>query len=118
MLFGHGAPKLLNYGTLSEAFPDPLGLGSPTSLVLATLAEAGCSVLLILGLGTRLAAIPLAITMSVAFFLVHAQDPWKIKELAFVYLTVYLSLIVAGGGCCSLDTLIGRKWKGGPEAGK
>ena len=53
-------------------------------------------------------ALPLAFTMIVALFLVHAKDPWKVKELAAVYLCVYLSLILMGAGEFSLDGLISK----------
>ncbi|MGB1041036.1 MAG: DoxX family protein, partial [Flavobacteriales bacterium] len=47
-------------------FPDPIGMGATTSLALAVFSEVLCSILLIVGLGTRFAAIPLLITMLVA----------------------------------------------------
>jgi len=68
-------------------------------------AEVGCSILLILGLWTRLALIPLAITMIVALFVVHGADPWKVKELAAMYLLVYATLLLTGAGQFSLDHL-------------
>ena len=104
----HGIQKIMNFGSLSAVFPDPLGLGSQLSLILAIAAEVGCSVLLILGLGTRVAVLPLAFTMVVALFFVHAADPWKIKELAAVYLAMYAVIFVTGPGDFSLD----KKWFG------
>jgi putative oxidoreductase len=43
--------------------------------------------------------------MMVALFAVHASDPWKVKELAAVYLAVYVSLAFTGAGQFSLDHL-------------
>lgn len=111
MLFGHGLDKLRDFSDMAGKFPDPIGLGSTTSLVLAVLAEFGCSALLILGLGTRLAAIPLAFTMLVAVFVFHADDLWEVKELAAVYLVVFTTLILTGGGRFSCDAAIHRKLK-------
>lgn len=105
----HGAAKLQGFAAMAEAFPDPLGVGSRISLVLAIGAEVGCSILLILGVGTRLAAIPLAFTMIIALFWVHNDDPWQKKELAAVFLAVYATLFVAGGGACSLDVVFKRR---------
>lgn len=51
----HGWQKLQNFDMLSTVFPDPLGVGSTISLVLIILAEFGCSLLIIIGLFTRLA---------------------------------------------------------------
>lgn len=110
MLLGHGWPKLAKFSELADKFPDPLGMGSQLSLIAALGAEVLCSILLILGLGTRLAAVPLAFTMGVALLLVHGADPWQKKELAAVYLVVYVALVLTGGGWISLDGIIrGRK---------
>ena len=103
LMLVHGFQKVLGFSKLSGAFPDPIGVGSQLSLILAIGAEVGCSVLLILGLGTRLAVVPLAFTMLVALFLVHADDPWNVKELAAIYLLVYASLFLTGSGQFSLD---------------
>ena len=106
LMLVHGTQKLMGFSELSTKFPDPLGMGSQLSLISAIGAEVGCSLLLILGLGTRFAALPIAFTMIVALFLVHASDPWRVKELAAVYLCVCLSLILTGAGEFSLDRLI------------
>ena len=105
MMLVHGIPKLMGFSEMAGQFPDPLGMGSQFSLISAIGAEVGCSLLLILGIGTRFAAIPLAITMMVALFVVHASDPWNVKELATVYLSVYVSLAFTGAGRFSLDHL-------------
>ncbi len=103
MLLAHGLPKLQNFSSIAEQFPDPIGLGSTFALGLTVFAEFFCSGLLILGLATRLASIPLAITMAVAAFLIHAADPFQKKELALLYLSGYLALVFLGSGKISLD---------------
>jgi putative oxidoreductase len=105
MLAGHGWGKLMSFGTLSQKFPDPLGVTSPVSLALAIFGELVCSVLVVLGVYTRLAAIPPLITMAVAAGIHHAGDPWADKELAVLYALVFLALIVVGGGRYALDRL-------------
>lgn len=102
MLLAHGWPKLAGFQERMNVFPDPLGIGSSLSLGLAIFAEVGCAILLILGVLTRLASIPLFITMAVAFFIVHADDPFGRKELAFVFLGIYASTFFLGGGQFSL----------------
>ena len=106
LMLVHGVQKVMGFSEMADKFPDPIGIGSQLSLICAIGAEVGCSLLLIVGLGTRLAAIPLAFTMIVALFIVHASDPWKVKELAAVYVSVYLSLIFTGAGEFSLDRRI------------
>jgi putative oxidoreductase len=109
MLAAHGFPKLKNFDQLTTQFPDPLGLGSFTSLLLAISAEVFCSILVILGLGTRVAAVPLVITMLVASVIVHADDPWQRKEFALLYLIPFLSMIFTGAGRYSIDHLLSRE---------
>ena len=103
MLFAHGWPKLAGFADKSGGFPDPLGIGSPASLTLAVFAEVLCALVLMLGLLTRAVAIPLLITMVVAAFLVHADDPFQKKEFALLYAIPFLSLIFTGAGSFSVD---------------
>jgi putative oxidoreductase len=111
MLLLHGWGKLTGYAQMAPQFPDPLGIGSHASLALAVLAEALCSTLLVLGLFTRLAALGLVINLGVAFWFVHghALAGAHSGELAFIYLAGYVVLLLAGGGCCSLDGRPGGK---------
>jgi putative oxidoreductase len=103
MFFGHGLPKILDFSARSAAFPDPLGLGNNVSLALAIFGEAVCSILIALGLFTRLAATPFLITMLTAAFLVHSADPWAKKEFALLYAAPALTLIFTGAGAFSID---------------
>jgi putative oxidoreductase len=73
------------------------------SLVSAIGSEVGCAALLVIGLGTRLAALPLAFTMGVAAFVVHGADPWAKKELAVLYGAVFLVFFFTGSGRFSVD---------------
>jgi len=120
MLLAHGWGQLSGFSEMSGAFPDPLGLGSAASLGLMVFAEVFCSLGLIVGLATRPAAMPLAIGMAVAAFVQHASDPWQKKELAVVYLVVYIAIACTGAGRWSLDHLIARRLsaeRGNSEAG-
>lgn len=105
----HGFQKL---GWLTAGgeiqFGDPIGLGVATSLYLTVFAEFFCSIFLLIGLGTRLALIPLIITMIVAVFIVHAPDGFDKKEMGLHYLLVYVFLLVAGPGKYSVDQLISK----------
>jgi putative oxidoreductase len=106
----HGLPKfqrLLEGGEIQ--FGNPIGLGPALSLILTVFAEFFCSIFIALGLGTRLAAIPLMITMSVAAFIAQGGDPFQRKELALLYLLFYLVLLVIGSRKYSLDYLLTRR---------
>jgi putative oxidoreductase len=108
MLFLHGWPKLQGYAEKASSFPDPIGVGSQASFWLVVFAEVLCALFVLLGIATRWAAIPLAVTMAVAGFIVHAADPLQGKELAMVYLCLYVALFFLGGGSFGLDNFIKR----------
>ena len=104
----HGLPKLMNMMSGNSKFGDPLGLGKDLSLGLTVFAEFVCAILLMLGLATRLALIPLIITMLVAAFVAHADDPFGKKEMALLYLVVFITLLITGPGKYSIDNALGR----------
>lgn len=106
-----------------EMMGDPIGLGPTASLLLITFAEFVCSLLVIVGLATRFAAVPVVIGMAVAAFVAHGGDPWTAgagyelftsgaaeswasKEPALIFLVVFLALVFTGAGRYSLDHLI------------
>ncbi len=106
-MLSHGWGKFMQFfGDEPLQFGDPIGVGVAASLALAVFAEVFCSLGLVVGLLTRLACIPLFTTMAVAFFIVHGDDPFGRKELAFVYMFGYLALLLTGPGRFSLDALI------------
>jgi len=108
----HGYPKLMKLLAGGEIrFADPFGLGMTFSLVLAVFAEFFCSILVGFGIGTRLATIPLIVTMFVAAFIAHGADPFGKKELALMYLIIYIFLLFTGSGKFSVDYLISKKSK-------
>lgn len=111
MLFGHGFDKLVNFSDKAANFPDPIGVGAALSLALAVFAEFFCSVAIGFGFATRLATIPLIITMITAAFVIHADDPWGRKELAILYMIPYLALLFTGAGKFSIDWLWFQKKK-------
>lgn len=109
MALGHGWGKLANFSNIAGQFPDPLGIGTTLSLGLAVFAEFFCAILVVIGLVTRWAAIPVAVTMAVAAFLVHAQDPFARKELALLYLVAFIAIAFNGAGRYSVDDMRWRR---------
>jgi putative oxidoreductase len=119
---GLGKVRMLFAGNF-EQMGDPIGLGPVLSLILVTMAEFLGALLVMLGLGTRLAAALVVVSMSVAAFVAHGSDPWTMergymlfttgqskswasKEPALLYLIPFLALIFTGAGEFSLDRLI------------
>lgn len=109
LLMSHGIQKLTSFHELSATFPDPLGVGNTLSLVLAIFGELVCSMGFIIGLLYRLALIPMIFTMSMAFFVIHGNDTFSVKELAFVYLAVFVLMYIAGPGKFSIDHLLANE---------
>ena len=109
LLMNHGIQKWSNFQEMSAVFPDPLGIGSPLSLGLAIFGELVCSMAFIIGFLYRLAMIPMIFTMIVAFFVVHANEVFSVKELAFIYLVVFILMYIAGPGKFSIDHIIGNE---------
>lgn len=109
-MLSHGWGKFLKLiGDEPIQFADPIGVGVTASLALTVFSEVFCSILLILGLATRLAAIPSLITMLVVAFIVHANDGFGKQELPLLYGMIYFAIAIAGAGKYSLDNLIYKK---------
>ncbi|WP_456313453.1 DoxX family protein [Pseudomonas shirazensis] len=110
LMISHGLPKLNTLLAGGEIqFPDPLGVGNTASLTLAVFAEVICSFFIFIGLATRLATLPLIITMLVAVLIIHGADPMDAKEMGILYLLFYVLLLVTGSGKFSIDNLISKK---------
>ena len=104
LLLTHGFPKfqkLVGGGEIELG--DPIGLGPGPSLFLAVLGEFICPILIIIGFKTRWVAIVPAITMAVASFKVHAEDPFGTKEKALLFLLIFVTIILLGPGRYSID---------------
>jgi putative oxidoreductase len=105
MLWQHGWPKLMHFSERMDSFADPFGLGSALSLVLIVFAEVVCAALVVLGLWTRAALIPLIIGMAVIAFMVKGDADFGEKELALVYLFAYVTLLFTGSGRFAIDRI-------------
>jgi len=105
----HGWGKLVKLVNGNFEFGDPIGIGVEASLILTVFAEIFCALFIILGLFTRLAAIPLIITMIVAVFIVHLDHDFGKKELGLFFLISYLVLFLSGAGTYSVDALRTKK---------
>jgi putative oxidoreductase len=106
LMLTHGYSKLMKLVHGDLGFADPIGIGEPASLVLTVFAEFFCSILIILGLWTRLALIPLSITMLVAVVIIHAPDGMDKKEHGLMYLLPYIALFLLGSGKFSVDAFL------------
>jgi putative oxidoreductase len=104
LFYKHGLEKVLHFQTMATHFPDPIGVGARFGLVYALLSDAICSVLVAIGLVTRLAAFLVVVNMAVIFiFMHHGSFVEDHAELVYVYLGAFLTLVLAGPGKFSID---------------
>ena len=102
-LITHGYVKFLKVIQGDFKFSEPLGIGSAPSLILTSFGEFIAPIFIIIGYKTRFFSFFPTITMSVAFLIAHAGDPFSRKEKSFVYLIAFLALCFSGPGKYSLD---------------
>ena len=99
----HGIPKLSKLSKLPINFPDPLGITETGSYIGTIIAEVIAPILIIIGIRTKLAWIPVIFTMAVAAFVVHGNDALAKKELALLYMIAFIAVFLAGPGKYSFD---------------
>jgi putative oxidoreductase len=112
----HGAEKLFSFGAMQQTFVahnlDPLHIGAIPSLLIATMADGICSLLLVFGLFTRWAALFLFGNIFVAWALVHhfqfLGPNTDHGEMIVLYLGGCIALFFSGAGKFSLDALFDR----------
>jgi putative oxidoreductase len=107
-LITHGYPKFLKLVAGNISFPDPLGIGEPTSMTLAVIGEFIAPIFIAFGIKTRIAAIPPAIAMGVAIFIVHGEDTFSKQEHAFLYFAAFIAIALLGGGKFGVDGILKR----------
>ena len=111
----HGWEKPTTFAAMAVNFPDPIHIGPVPSLVFALISDAICSVLVMLGLGTRWAALYIIVNVSTAWALVHHFVFYGVPyglgdhgELCTLYISAFLAIFVAGPGRYSLDAIIAK----------
>lgn len=110
IIIGHGWKKMLKlFSGEPIQFLDPIGIGQSLSLALVVFAEVLCGVLIIIGLKTRLATIPLMIAMFVAIFFVQISSPFGKMELPLLFFVSFFCIFLLGGGKYSVDHILKKK---------
>ncbi len=108
LMIQNGYHKLLKFGEFAANFVDPFGIGNTATLVLVIFAEFFCAVLIVLGLLTRLAAIPLVINMFMAIAIGHNYKIFTEAQLPTLFLAAFITLLFVGPGKYSVDRMIGK----------
>lgn len=108
LIIPHGYSKLMSFASRSSGFSDPFHIGSSTSMALIIFAEFFCGALVVLGLLTRLACIPLIIGMGTVVFMINHGNLTGKNETPVLFLGCFLVLLITGPGKASIDHLIGK----------
>lgn len=104
----HGLKKLGIPNGVAEVIPNPYNIPHWINENIALAANLICPILLIFGLFTRLATLPiLAVTLS-GYFIVHGHDSLLVRDIPFVYSLCFLFLTFMGAGKYSLDYIISK----------
>lgn len=104
-----GYGKIEHYQQYLPLFKDYTGLGVKTSYNLVIFAEFFCGILVTIGLLTRLAVIPILITMIVVIFIALKDKGFNDKQLPFLYLILSLVIFILGSGKYSTDALLFKR---------
>ncbi len=105
----HGSDKLFHWRQEVQSIPDPFGLGATFSLGIAVFSDFFCALLVMLGLFTRLATLPILGTTLVGFFFVHLGDSWAEKDAPLTYTIMFLLVLLLGPGKYSVDGWLEKK---------
>lgn len=108
LMMAHGYDKLIHINEYKTEFLNFLGIGSTTSLLLVIFAEFFCALFILIGLFTRIVAIPLIIAMGVVVFQVNHLDFFDKAELGSLYMVGYLVILLCGPGKVSVDGIAGK----------
>jgi putative oxidoreductase len=107
VLIVHGLPKIEHYRREAAAIEDPFHLGQKVTIAFAIFAEVVCPILMIVGVGTRLFALPVMIVTAIALLRVHPE--WTIDQAQFAWMLLILfgTIAIAGPGQYALGTWLG-----------
>ena len=108
LVLPHGYDKLVHFEGNEKQMLNFLGMGQTMSLALVIFSEFFCALFVLLGLFTRLAAIPLIISMSVAVTLAHNGRIFGDGEHAALFAVGFLVILLVGPGKISADGMMGK----------
>jgi putative oxidoreductase len=110
-----GWGKLHDLGKVTGFFTER-GIPAPRfNAVLVAVSELGCGAFLLVGLLSRLAAVPLVFSMTIAIITAKRADLSGVTDLfavdEFIYIVMAIVVMVLGAGLVSVDGLMARRMK-------
>lgn len=109
----HGGYKLQHFSWMIQNYPNPVHIGSLPTFIIAFTSDVICSWLVMLGIGTRWAALYMFCNLFVGWatilqFLFWNRGNWA-GEMMIIYMAVLITIVLAGPGKYSLDGLIQKR---------
>ncbi|MBC6110916.1 DoxX family protein [Pedobacter fastidiosus] len=102
LIIVHGLKKI-GIGGVAEVVPNPFGIPQNLNEILAITANLLLPQLIIIGLFTRFATLPILAVTLTGYFVVHGNDPLIVRDVPFMFSLGYLLIAVVGPGRFSLD---------------
>ena len=104
----HIIGKLQDYNNVVIGFQSILELSAATSFALTVLFEGLFAAMIIMGVGTRLAAILMMLVSAVAVTdaFLAGNITADAAKLEFVYMGIYITLIISGGGKYAISRVL------------
>lgn len=103
MINTHGMKKIVHFEESIQHIPDPFGIGGEISTYIAITANIVAPIFVIFGFVTRLAALVILSVTLIGFFVVHANDPWTVRDIPLMYSLAFLLILYLGAGKYSID---------------
>jgi putative oxidoreductase len=111
----HGWEKVSLLSLVNPNFADPLHIGTTPSWIFALFTDGICSLVIVLGIGTRWLSVLCFFNIFVAWTLVHhfaflGKNPGADHgELIVQYLIAFAVLVIGGPGRYSVDGMLADK---------
>lgn len=100
VVYLHLIGQMQTYDNVVNHYPQILGFDSATSFAIVAITKATLATMIIVGLFTRFAASWMMViaALSVAEAMMPDVIPSERAKLDFVYMGIYLTLVISGGG--------------------
>ena len=100
VVYLHLIGQMQTYDNVVNHYPQILGFDSATSFAIVAITKATLATMIIVGLFTRFAASWMMViaALSVAEAMMPDVIPTERAKLDFVYMGIYLTLVISGGG--------------------
>jgi putative oxidoreductase len=108
LMMSNGYRLFARFNEYKKIFTNIFGIGSANSLKFAIFADFFCPILLVIGLFTRLATIPLIFLAVVFLIKEYKMDIFGEGQIAVLYLGAFITILILGPGKTSIDSLAGK----------